>query len=133
MSNLCQLLLAGVFVLAGFQKAIEPQTARAFVESFWPGGGQLVSVLGLIDIVLSAWLISSFQRSASLVCAGAILVLYSVGLSWARSQGAVGDCGCFGKLFASTTGAAILRNCGLLFVVTVGLLTLNEETNKKGC
>lgn len=126
LSTAGRLFLAGVFVLAGWPKLLDPdgtvRSVRAFQilpEAVVPAFGYALPVVELAIAVLLV--IGLFTRAAALAFAG-MMVMFLVGIAAAWARGLSIDCGCFGNTGATVVDPVpgyvkdILRDLGYLAV-----------------
>jgi peroxiredoxin/uncharacterized membrane protein YphA (DoxX/SURF4 family) len=110
----CRLLLAGVFLLAGATKLVDPLGLRRALTGFGvplfltrPG----VLVLPLAEIVVALALIPASLAWYGAWGALALLVIFLLAIGVAMVRGRKPDCHCFGQLHSSPVGrATLVRN-----------------------
>lgn len=126
LTNLCRLLLAAVFIVSGFVKAVDPkgllyklqEYANVFaVESDFVENLLLPSAIFLsaIEFVLGVMLFMGTSRRFSTV---AILIVMLVFTPWTLVLAVwnpVHDCGCFGDAFKISNWNTFFKNIILLF------------------
>lgn len=101
LSTAGRLLLAGVFIWAGWPKLLDPtgtvRSVRAFQilpDAVAPAFGYALPVVELVIALLL--IVGLFTRAAALAFAG-MMVMFLVGIVSAWARGLSIDCGCFGN------------------------------------
>lgn len=114
-----KLLLAGVFLVAGVEKASDPRTFAEQIANYqllseWSGWG--AALLPATEIAAAFVLLFGtrrWSRSATAVLMG-MLMMFTLAIIQAWSRGINTDCGCFGQGSSPVGPLSVLRNSGLL-------------------
>jgi uncharacterized membrane protein YphA (DoxX/SURF4 family) len=118
-----RLVLAGVFLVAGGLKVVDPQTAVQAVRAYQLLPPVLESAVGwglpFLEIALGLLLAAGLFTRVAAAAAGVLLVVFIAGVASAAARGLSIDCGCFGgggPVAPGETAYAgeILRDLGLL-------------------
>jgi uncharacterized membrane protein YphA (DoxX/SURF4 family) len=107
LSTAARVFLAGVFVLAGWPKLLDPDGTVRSVRAFKLVPEALVAPFGyalpMLELAIAALLLAGlFTRIAALVTA-AMMVMFLFGIASAWARGLSIECGCFGS-----TGSLVL-------------------------
>lgn len=120
-----RLVLAGVWFLAGFAKALDPTAARAAVRAYQLLPKDLADVVGIalpwLEIALGALLLVGAATRLTAVFSAVLLTVFIAGVISAAARGLSIDCGCFGGGGVIGEGRTryaeeILRDLGFLLV-----------------
>jgi putative oxidoreductase len=116
-----RIVLAGLFVLAGGLKLVDPAAFAAEINRYqlipWWGCALLALLLPWLEICVGIGLLTLSFSQGALVWITALLVVFSLALLSAMLRGLSIDCGCFGRVWQSTgTFWPLVRN-----VVLVGM------------
>jgi putative oxidoreductase len=116
-----RIVLAGLFVLAGGLKLVDPAAFAAEINRYqlipWWGCALLALLLPWLEICVGIGLLTRSFSPGALVWITALLVVFSLALLSAMLRGLSIDCGCFGRVWQSTgTFWPLVRN-----VVLVGM------------
>lgn len=120
-----RLLLAGVFLVSGYIKAVDPAQTRVAVRAYQllPDGmiEPVAAVLPYLEIATGLILLLGLATRLGAVLAAVLMVAFLIGVGSAAARGLNIDCGCFGGGGAVEAGATkytaeILRDAGLLIV-----------------
>jgi putative oxidoreductase len=116
-----RIVLAGLFVLAGGLKLVDPAAFAAEINRYqlipWWGCALLALLLPWLEICVGIGLLTRSFSQGALVWITALLVVFSLALLSAMLRGLSIDCGCFGRVWQSTgTFWPLVRN-----VVLVGM------------
>lgn len=114
-----KLLLAGVFLVAGFEKASDPRTFAEQIANYqllseWSAWG--AAFMPTIEITAAAVVLVGprrWSRSATVVLMG-MLVVFTIAIIQAWSRGINTDCGCFGQGSSPVGVWSVLRNSALM-------------------
>lgn len=118
-----RLLLAGVWLVSGFLKAVDPNQTRLAVEAYRlmsRGQARIVAmVLPYAEIAVGVIVLLGLATRLGAILSALLLVVFIVGVSSAAARGLSIDCGCFGdggEVAAGETAYTeeILRDIGLL-------------------
>ncbi|WP_375425187.1 MauE/DoxX family redox-associated membrane protein [uncultured Friedmanniella sp.] len=124
-STAARLVLAGVFVVAGVTKAVDPLGSVAAVRAYRLLPAALETPVGwglpFLEIVLGLLLGVGVGTRLTAGVAGVLLVGFLGGVASAAARGLSIDCGCFGGGGAVAAGQThytgeILRDTGLLLL-----------------
>jgi uncharacterized membrane protein YphA (DoxX/SURF4 family) len=122
---LARLVLAGVFLLAGALKVVDPQGAVQAVRAYELLPPSLETVVGyglpFLEIALGLLLAGGILTRITAAAAAALLVVFILGVASAAARGLSIDCGCFGGGGTVAPGQAryageIARDLGLLLL-----------------
>ena len=126
LSTAARVFLAGVFVLAGWPKLLDPDGTVRSVRAFKLVPEALVAPFGyalpMLELAIAALLLAGlFTRIAALVTA-AMMVMFLFGIASAWARGLSIECGCFGSTGSLVLDPVpgyirdILRDTGFLIV-----------------
>jgi uncharacterized membrane protein YphA (DoxX/SURF4 family)/thiol-disulfide isomerase/thioredoxin len=123
-----QLVLAGVFTVAGVAKLFDlPGSRRAMTEFGVPGRAAAVAgaVLPFAELAAAAALVFHPSARWGALAALALLVMFTAGIANAMRRGRAPDCHCFGQVHSAPAGPwTLTRNIALAvlaaFVVVHG-------------
>jgi hypothetical protein len=115
-------IFAGLLLPTGWAKLRKPyETARALRSVGWPGNRGLAISLGLVEVVVGAWVLG-VGSAQSVIALGA---LYGGFLAWLavafRAGGVVSSCGCAGTPDTPPTAAHTILNTAALATVAIDL------------
>ncbi|MGL6278267.1 MAG: MauE/DoxX family redox-associated membrane protein [Gaiella sp.] len=121
------LLLAGVFLVAGGTKLVDPSSTRRTVRDIglpsvlgWP----IALALPPMEIVLAIGLLFPSTTRAAGAAAAGLLAVFALILGVNALRGRKVDCNCFGGLHSGQIGAAtVIRNVSLAAGAVVVALT----------
>ncbi len=127
MTNLCRLLLAAVFVVSGFVKAVDPKgllyKLQEYATVFMPDvavDDTLLLVAALLlsatEFVLGVMLFMGTSRRLSTVAVLLVMLLFTPWTLVLAIWNPVHDCGCFGDAFHLSNWATFAKNALLLFM-----------------
>ncbi len=110
----CRLVLAGVFVLAAYEKIQDPYAFASSTYAYRIVPAPVATVVGIampaVEMVAAFALITGlFWRGGALILGG-LLVVFVIGLFQAILRGIDIDCGCFGKESSPVSFWLIARN-----------------------
>jgi uncharacterized membrane protein YphA (DoxX/SURF4 family) len=120
-----RLVLAGVFLLAGALKVVDPQGAVQAVRAYELLPPSLETLVGyglpFLEIALGLLLAGGILTRITAAAAAALLVVFILGVASAAARGLSIDCGCFGgggTVAPGQTryGGEIARDLGLLLL-----------------
>lgn len=120
-----RLLLAGVFLVSGYIKAVDPAQTRVAVRAYQllPEGlvEPVAAVLPYLEIAAGLLLLLGLATRLGAILSALMMVGFLIGVISAAARGLNIDCGCFGGGGAVAAGeteytAEILRDAGLLIV-----------------
>lgn len=127
LTNLCRLLLAVVFIVSGFVKAVDPKglfyklqeyvAAFAIDESIIANWLMPIAiVLSAIEFILGVMLLMGISRRFSTVVTLFVMMIFTPWTLVLAIWNPVHDCGCFGDAFVLSNWTAFFKNLILLFV-----------------
>lgn len=121
-------LAGGLFVYAGMLKALDPAQFASDIANYqllpWTACAAAAVYLPWVEILAGAGLILNWNRAGALriLCFLMLLFLQALITAWARGLNI--ECGCFGKVFATSNyfllllrDAAILAALGRLLLL----------------
>ena len=128
--NLCRLLLAAVFILSGFVKAVDPRGTQYKIEDYAQALGldQLLSStaalimsvgLSAIEFCLGIFLLFAIRRRLVSRLALLMLAVMTPLTLWLALTNPISDCGCFGDALVLTNWQTFLKNVVLLVAAIV--------------
>jgi uncharacterized membrane protein YphA (DoxX/SURF4 family) len=124
-STLARLILAGVLLVAGILKAIDPAGSVAAVRAYQLVPSPLATPIGwglpFVEIGLGLLLLVGLHVRAAAICAAALLAILLAAVISVAARGLSIDCGCFGGGGPVAAGEAryageIIRDIGLLLL-----------------
>jgi hypothetical protein len=125
-----QFVLAAVFVVAAFDKIVDPPGFAHEIHNYALVPGVAINALALvlpwIEMVCGLALFIGFARRTSARILGVLLVVFVIALSINLVRGRPVDCGCFGTSKVEKTQAERLRDMkwaigrDLFFLLLVG-------------
>ena len=127
LTNLCRLLLAAVFIVSGFVKAVDPKGLLYKLQEYAAVFAPELSIddtwlllLALIisagEFVLGVMLLMGTCRRFSAIAVLAIMLLFTPWTLVLALWNPVQDCGCFGDAFRLSNWATFIKNAVLLFM-----------------
>jgi hypothetical protein len=127
-----EILVGGVFLLAGVLKAFGPlEFAREISDYGIITVAAVVKPLAwlfiAIECIVGAGLIAGFARRILVPVSGGLLVLFIGAVGWAWHTGATENCGCFGSWAQRTPAQALIEDVVLLAAVLGALLLDRRE------
>jgi thiol-disulfide isomerase/thioredoxin/uncharacterized membrane protein YphA (DoxX/SURF4 family) len=121
-----RLILALVFLLAGFAKLADRDGSREAAEAFGvPNSlsGPTSILLPITELVAAALLVPSATARAGAVLAAILLLAFCAGITRSIVRGEAPDCHCFGQLHSSPAGPkTLVRN--LILTVAAALVAV---------
>ncbi len=128
--NLCRLVLALVFILSGYVKAVDPLGTLYKINDYltaWsmPGilpdwillGGAVA--MSAAEFTLGIALLFAIQRRLVSKATAAIMAVMTAVTIWLYATDGVKDCGCFGDAIILTNGQTLAKNIILLLCAVV--------------
>ncbi len=123
--NLCRLMLALVFILSGYVKAVDPLGTLYKINDYlaaWSIPGILPDwILLAVAVAMSAVeftfgisLLFAIQRRLTSKLVTVIMVAMTAVTIWLYATDGVKDCGCFGDAIVLTNGQTLVKNVILL-------------------
>lgn len=127
-TNLCRFILAGVFILSGFVKMVDPigmqykltDYLTAFgIADYAPSWFVLngAMALGIAEFVLGAYFLFGIRRKISTTLALFFMCIMTPLTLYIALYDPVPDCGCFGDAIILTNVQTFLKNLVLLVLV----------------
>lgn len=128
--NICRLLLALVFILSGFVKAVDPlgtqykiadYLAAMHLQEWVPDFLTLAAsvLLSTVEFCVGVFLLFAIQRRLTSRAALAIMLIMTPLTLWIALANPVSDCGCFGDAVKLTNWQTFLKNVVLLAAAVV--------------
>ena len=128
--NICRLLLAVVFILSGFVKAVDPRGTQYKIEDYLEVlglGGVLpdMATLGLsvlqsaVEFCLGIFLLFAIRRRLTSRLILLIMVVMTPLTLWLALTNPISDCGCFGDAVVLTNWQTFAKNVVLLAAAVV--------------
>lgn len=128
--NLCRLLLAVVFILSGFVKAVDPLGTQYKIDDYleamhlaglFPSMATLsLSVLqAVVEFCLGIFLLFAIRRRFTTISVLAILAVMTPLTLWLAIANPIADCGCFGDAIVLTNWQTFFKNVVLLLAAIV--------------
>ena len=128
--NVCRLVLAVVFILSGFVKAVDPHGTQYKIEDYLEAmgfGGVLPDVVTLcLSVALSAlefclgiFLLFAIRRRLTSRLVLAMLLVMTPLTLWLALANPISDCGCFGDALVLTNWQTFWKNVVLLSMAIV--------------
>jgi hypothetical protein len=128
LSTRVQFVLAAVFVVAGFGKAVDPPGFAHEIHNYALLPGAAINTLALllpwIEIACGLALFLGVARRSSARILGLLLVVFVIALSINLIRGKPVDCGCFGTSKVEKTQEERLRDMKWAIARDIGLLLL---------
>ncbi|MBQ5662834.1 MAG: DoxX family protein [Bacteroidaceae bacterium] len=127
LTNLCRLLLAVVFIVSGFVKAVDPKGLQYKLQEYASVFIPDVSIdedwlllmalcLPAAEFVLGAMLFMGTCRRFSAIAVLAVMLLFTPWTLALAIWNPVSDCGCFGDAFQMSNWATFFKNVILLMM-----------------
>lgn len=128
--NICRLLLAVVFILSGFVKAVDPMGTQYKIEDYlvaWhlhgllPGFATLAAscVLAATEFCIGIFLLFAIRRRLVSRLALAVMIFMTPLTLWLALSDPVHDCGCFGDALVLSNWQTFWKNVVLLVAAVV--------------
>ncbi len=128
--NLCRLILALVFILSGYVKAVDPLGTLYKINDYltaWSMPGILpdwILLAGAVamsaaEFTLGIALLFAIQRRLASKAAAAIMAVMTAVTIWLYTTDGVKDCGCFGDAIILTNGQTLAKNIVLLVCAAI--------------
>lgn len=110
----CRLLLAGVFVLAAYEKLQDPYAFAASTYAYRIVPAPVATAVGIampaVEMVAAFALVTGIFWRGGAVVLGGLLLVFVIALFQAILRGIDIDCGCFGKESSPVSFWLIARN-----------------------
>ena len=128
--NLCRLLLAVVFILSGFVKAVDPVGTQYKLEDYLEAlhlGGfvpelallAVAVVLSAVEFCLGIFLLFAMRRRSATVLTLVLMCFMTPLTLWLALAAPISDCGCFGDAVVLTNWQTFAKNVVLLGAAVV--------------
>ena len=128
--NLCRLLLAVVFILSGFVKAVDPTGTQYKLEDYLEAmhlGGIMppivlltaAVVMAAVEFCLGIFLLFAMRRRTATLAAVAMMCVMTPLTLWLALANPISDCGCFGDAIVLTNWQTFFKNVVLLIAAIV--------------
>lgn len=128
--NICRLLLAAVFILSGFVKAVDPLGSQYKIEDYLDAmhlGGLLPDIATLafsvaqagVEFCLGIFLLFAIQRRLTSRFILAIMIVMTPLTLWLALTNPISDCGCFGDAVVLSNWQTFWKNMVLLAAAIV--------------
>ena len=128
--NICRLLLAAVFILSGFVKAVDPRGTQYKIEDYllaWHMNGVLPDiatltlsvVLSVMEFSIGIFLLFAIRRRLTSRLAVTLLAVMTPLTLWLAVADPISDCGCFGDALVLTNWQTFWKNAVLLCAAVV--------------
>ncbi|MBR1449410.1 MAG: triose-phosphate isomerase [Prevotella sp.] len=128
--NICRLLLAVVFILSGFVKAVDPKGTQYKIEDYlqaWQLGGLLPDVatimlsvgLSTLEFSIGIFLLFAIRRRLSSRLSLLMLAVMTPLTLWLALTDPITDCGCFGDALVLSNWQTFWKNVVLLAAAIV--------------
>lgn len=129
LTNLCRLLLAAVFIVSGYVKAVDPKGLLYKLQEYavlFPLEGTWLSdilmpmaiLLSAVEFVLGVMLLMGTNRRFSTVAILMLMLLFTPWTLVLAIWEPVKDCGCFGDAFKLSNWATFFKNVVLLVLAS---------------
>ena len=123
--NLCRLLLAVVFILSGFVKAIDPLGTQYKIDDYLEAmhlSGLMSSTLTLslsvlqsaVEFCLGIFLLFAIRRKFTTISVLVMMALMTPLTLWLAIANPIADCGCFGDAIVLSNWQTFAKNVVLL-------------------
>ena len=123
--NLCRLVLALVFILSGYVKAVDPLGTLYKINDYltaWSMPGILPDwillagavAMSAVEFTLGIALLFAIQRRLVSKATVAVMAVMTAVTIWLYATDGVKDCGCFGDAIILTNGQTLVKNIILL-------------------
>ncbi|MBP3842611.1 MAG: DoxX family protein [Prevotella sp.] len=123
--NLCRLLLAVVFILSGFVKAIDPLGTQYKIDDYLEAmhlSGLMSSTLTLslsvlqsaVEFCLGIFLLFAIRRRFTTISVLVMMALMTPLTLWLAITNPIADCGCFGDAIVLSNWQTFAKNVVLL-------------------
>ena len=128
--NLCRLVLALVFILSGYVKAVDPLGTLYKINDYltaWSMQGILPDwillagavAMSAVEFTLGIALLFAIQRRLVSKATVAVMAVMTAVTIWLYATNGVKDCGCFGDAIILTNGQTLVKNIILLFCAAI--------------
>lgn len=118
--HLCRLTLAGLFLWAGWLKALDPGAFAAQVAAYqllpYAWNYLVAATLPYGELLAGALLLANCRVRPAALLLGGLTVIFMGALGSLLLRGLEIDCGCFGSAAGSSAWAALARDAGILLL-----------------
>ena len=130
LTNVCRLLLAAVFVLSGYVKAIDPLGTQYKIDDYLTAVGLsgyvsewmtlfTAIVLAATEFALGIYMLFAIQRRLVSKLLMVLMSMMTLITLWVYFFNPVKDCGCFGDAIHLTNGQTLAKNIVLLLAAVM--------------
>jgi thiol-disulfide isomerase/thioredoxin/uncharacterized membrane protein YphA (DoxX/SURF4 family) len=126
----CVLVLAGMLVVAGIGKFLDPRGSREAANAFGvPDGlvGAVARGLPVTEIAIAVLLLPTATRWWAALAALSLLLAFCGGIARAMARGEAPDCHCFGQLHSAPAGWRTLARNGVLAAAAAFIVVAGRE------
>ena len=128
--NICRLLLAVVFIISGFVKAVDPLGSQYKIHDYLEamGLGSLIPdyltltasiLLSALEFCLGIFMLFAIRRRLTSRLIVALLLVMTPLTLWLALANPISDCGCFGDAIVLTNWQTFWKNIILLFAASI--------------
>ena len=139
-TNICRLVLAGVFIFSGFIKANDPLGTVYKIQDYFEAWGLLdwaqgflshvlALVMGVIEFVVGTYLLFGIRRRVAAMLALLLMSFMTPLTLWLAVDNPISDCGCFGDALILTNWETFFKNVFLL-IASVSVYKWNQQIYK---
>ena len=117
---IARLVLAAVFIVAGLGKLADQEGAREAMVGFGvpqPLARPFAMLLPPVELIVAILLIPLSTAWYGAIGAGALLVLFIIGIAVSMARGVAPDCNCFGQIHSEPVGWRTLVRNGILLAL----------------
>ncbi len=123
----CRLVIAGVLLLAGGLKALDPAALAAETAQYGILPGAIIPLFAagliILELVVGAALLLNYRTPSALGAAAGLFAMFIGAISWALATGKqLEACGCFGRNVPRTPQQTLFEDSLLLGAALAGLL-----------
>ena len=135
--HLCRLGLAGVFLLAGTIKALDPEGFATEVTQYGILPAMAVHpfayLMIVVELAVGVALLLNFRPVESLVVSAALMVMFISAIGFALATGQpLTECGCFGSNMPRTPQETLREDVGFLAAAVFGFFALRGRALRGG-
>ncbi|MGX8695597.1 MAG: MauE/DoxX family redox-associated membrane protein, partial [Prevotella sp.] len=128
--NCCRLVLALVFILSGFVKAVDPLGTQYKIEDYLEAmhlGGVLPEMVVLalsvgqsaLEFCLGIFMLFAIRRRLTSKLVLLVMLLMTPITLWLAMTNPISDCGCFGDAVVLTNWQTFWKNVALLLMAAI--------------
>lgn len=127
-----RLVVAGVFIAAAIPKLADPASFAEDVANYrmLPDAlvGHVAVALPIVELLIGAALITGVHAAGAAMLAGALMLVFAVGMGQAMARGIDLECGCFGAASEmQVSGLTIARNL-VLTIACIPIVLTRRDT-----